>query len=114
MAGEEWRARLLGGGVSNVVLLAESGSGRRWVFKQALGRLRVAEEWLADIAGRWPMYIVGALAIAAFWFAIPAPNVADPLVHRAARRTGLQYGLVQSLLLVAVTAATTALFRGSG
>ena len=69
---------------------------------------------LADLIGRWPMYIVGALAIAAFWFAIPAPNVADPLVHRAARRTGLQYGLVQSLLLVAVTAATTALFRGSG
>ena len=31
-----------------MVLLAESGSGRRWVFKQALGRLRVAEEWLAD------------------------------------------------------------------
>ena len=69
---------------------------------------------LADIAGRWPMYIVGVLAIAAFWFAIPAPNVADPLVHRAGRRTGLQHGLVQLLVLVAVTAATTALFHGSG
>ena len=37
----------MGGGVSNLVLLAESAT-RRWVFKQALGRLRVAEEWLAD------------------------------------------------------------------
>ena len=41
--------RMLGGGVSNLVLLAESAT-RRWVFKQALGRLRVAEEWLADAA----------------------------------------------------------------
>lgn len=41
--------RMLGGGVSNRVLLAESAT-RRWVFKQALGRLRVAEEWLADPA----------------------------------------------------------------
>ena len=32
-----------------MVLLAET-AGRRWVFKQALGRLRVAEEWLADPA----------------------------------------------------------------
>ena len=47
MAGEEWRARLLGGGVSNVVLLAESPA-RRLVFKQALGQLRVEEVWLAD------------------------------------------------------------------
>lgn len=47
MAGEQWRVKPLGGGVSNVVLLAES-SLRRLVFKQALGRLRVAEEWLAD------------------------------------------------------------------
>jgi aminoglycoside phosphotransferase (APT) family kinase protein len=45
----DWRVRELGGGVSNTVLLAESG-GRRWVVKQALGRLRVAEEWLADRA----------------------------------------------------------------
>ena len=47
LAGEKWRTRLLGGGVSNVVLLAESAT-RRLVFKQALGRLRVEEEWLAD------------------------------------------------------------------
>jgi 5-methylthioribose kinase len=37
----------LGGGVSNTVLLVES-DGRRFVLKQALGKLRVAEEWLSD------------------------------------------------------------------
>lgn len=37
----------LGGGVSNVVLLAETVRGRM-VIKQALERLRVAEEWLSD------------------------------------------------------------------
>jgi len=37
----------LGGGVSNTVLLVESGA-RRFVLKQALGRLRVEQEWLAD------------------------------------------------------------------
>jgi 5-methylthioribose kinase len=39
----------LGGGVSNTVLLAETVHGRL-VVKQALERLRVAEEWLADPA----------------------------------------------------------------
>ncbi len=43
----EPRIRELGGGVSNTVLLVES-DGRRFVLKQALGRLRVAEEWLSD------------------------------------------------------------------
>src|SRR5712692_8780543 len=37
----------LGGGVSNTVLLVESGA-RRFVLKQALGKLRVEQEWLAD------------------------------------------------------------------
>ncbi len=37
----------LGGGVSNTVLLVESGAGR-FVLKQALGKLRVEQEWLAD------------------------------------------------------------------
>src|SRR5436309_3241662 len=37
----------LGGGVSNTVLLVESGS-LRLVLKQALGKLRVEQEWLAD------------------------------------------------------------------
>jgi 5-methylthioribose kinase len=39
-------ARSLGGGVSNVVLLAESGE-QRYVVKQSLPRLLVADEWLA-------------------------------------------------------------------
>ncbi len=39
----------LGGGVSNTVLLAETTHGRL-VVKQALERLRVAEEWLSDPA----------------------------------------------------------------
>jgi 5-methylthioribose kinase len=39
----------LGGGVSNTVLLAETMHGRL-VVKQALERLRVAEEWLSDPA----------------------------------------------------------------
>lgn len=37
----------LGGGVSNRVLLVES-AGDRFVVKQSLDRLRVADEWLAD------------------------------------------------------------------
>jgi 5-methylthioribose kinase len=37
----------LGGGVSNTVLLVESQM-RRFVMKQALGKLRVQQEWLAD------------------------------------------------------------------
>ena len=47
LAGESWTAQLLAGGVSNNVILAESTT-RRLVFKQALGQLRVKEEWLAD------------------------------------------------------------------
>jgi len=37
----------LGGGVSNTVLLVESAP-QRFILKQALGRLRVEQEWLAD------------------------------------------------------------------
>jgi 5-methylthioribose kinase len=39
--------RELGGGVSNTVLLVEAGGGR-FVLKQALGKLRVEQEWLSD------------------------------------------------------------------
>ena len=42
------RVTELGGGVSNTVLLCEFAGGERAVLKQSLGRLRVAEEWLAD------------------------------------------------------------------
>lgn len=47
-----WKARALGGGVSNTVLLVEDGA-RRWVLKQSLGQLRVEEEWLADRRRIW-------------------------------------------------------------
>lgn len=47
-----WRARSLGGGVSNTVLKADDGA-RRWVLKQSLGQLRVEEEWLADRRRIW-------------------------------------------------------------
>ena len=40
-------ARLLGGGVSNVVALVEDGA-QRIVLKQSLPRLRVRDRWLAD------------------------------------------------------------------
>ncbi len=41
-------ARVLGGGVSNTVVLVETTSGDRLILKQALPQLRVADEWLAD------------------------------------------------------------------
>ncbi len=44
---EALRVIPLGGGVSNVVLLVETGS-KRLVVKQALERLKVKEEWLSD------------------------------------------------------------------
>jgi 5-methylthioribose kinase len=47
MALEGARIRELGGGVSNTVLLVESDAGR-FVLKQALGKLRVEQEWLSD------------------------------------------------------------------
>jgi 5-methylthioribose kinase len=47
LAIEGARIRELGGGVSNTVLLVESGAGR-FVLKQALGKLRVDQEWLSD------------------------------------------------------------------
>ncbi len=46
-AGEPCAATRLPGGVSNEVMRVESGHGS-WVVKQALPRLRVASEWLAD------------------------------------------------------------------
>ena len=40
------RVTELGGGVSNTVLLVES-DGQAFVLKQALGKLRVQEDWFA-------------------------------------------------------------------
>ena len=45
MAGAQIRE--LGGGVSNTVLLVEAGA-ERFILKQALGKLRVEQEWLSD------------------------------------------------------------------
>lgn len=39
----------LGGGVSNTVLLVE-GDGQRFILKQALGKLRVEDDWFSDPA----------------------------------------------------------------
>jgi len=43
--------RELGGGVSNIVLLVEwpGEPERRWVVKQSMGKLRVKDDWRADI-----------------------------------------------------------------
>lgn len=41
-------ARELGGGVSNTVVLVETANSDRLILKQALPKLRVDEEWLAD------------------------------------------------------------------
>lgn len=47
-AGESIRARELGGGVSNTVVMVERASApdQPWVAKQALAKLRVQDEWL--------------------------------------------------------------------
>src|SRR5690349_10095691 len=42
-----WQITELGGGVSNTVLLAESPA-QRLILKQALGKLRVEQDWFAD------------------------------------------------------------------
>ena len=47
MAGADARITELGGGVSNTVLLVETGD-RRFVLKQALGKLRVEDDWFSD------------------------------------------------------------------
>ncbi|HUE70032.1 MAG TPA: phosphotransferase [Pirellulaceae bacterium] len=50
---ERLTIRELPGGVSNVVLLVERESGQRLVLKQALPRLRVAQQWLCSIERIW-------------------------------------------------------------
>jgi 5-methylthioribose kinase len=47
IAGEVPRITELGGGVSNTVLLVETGE-RRSILKQALGKLRVKDDWFSD------------------------------------------------------------------
>jgi 5-methylthioribose kinase len=47
IAGEAPHVTELGGGVSNTVLLVEAGESRL-ILKQALGKLRVEDDWFAD------------------------------------------------------------------
>jgi hypothetical protein len=47
ITGEAARITELGGGVSNTVLLVEAGD-QRFVLKQALGKLRVEDDWFSD------------------------------------------------------------------
>lgn len=45
---EQPTVRLLGGGVSNRVVLVMRGNGEAWVLKQALPKLRVAVDWFSS------------------------------------------------------------------
>lgn len=45
---EQLTIRALSGGVSNRTVLVCRGNGERWVLKQALSQLRVAEEWFSS------------------------------------------------------------------
>lgn len=72
-------ARSLGGGVSNVVLAVEDGT-RRLVLKQALPRLRVADEWLA------PVDRVITEAVALELAADLTPDSVPPVLDRDAAR----------------------------
>jgi 5-methylthioribose kinase len=51
-SGKPLQCRELGGGVSNTVVLVESGQ-ERFILKQALPQLRVKDEWLADRTRIW-------------------------------------------------------------
>ncbi|MCO6497591.1 MAG: phosphotransferase [Chitinophagaceae bacterium] len=46
--GEECSVRHLAGGVSNKTELFTRANGEQWVIKQALGKLRVKEDWFCD------------------------------------------------------------------
>lgn len=45
---EDIRIRVLGGGVSNRAVWVERADGTAWVLKQALEKLRVAEDWFSS------------------------------------------------------------------
>jgi len=49
VAGDDLRLTVLAGGVSSEIFLVENGA-RRFVVKRALARLRVKDEWFADVA----------------------------------------------------------------
>lgn len=74
--GEELRCTTLAGGVSNRTVLVERANGPAWVIKQALARLRVKDEWLADprrihreaLGLRWLARLAPAAHLPAFVF----------------------------------------------
>jgi len=47
---EKLKLRNLAGGVSNRTVMLESDTGKAWVLKQALSKLRVAVDWFSDPA----------------------------------------------------------------
>ena len=49
-AGTRPKVSVLGGGVSNRTVLVEQAEGTAWVLKQALPKLRVADDWYCDPA----------------------------------------------------------------
>ncbi|HET7560081.1 MAG TPA: aminoglycoside phosphotransferase family protein [Limnochordia bacterium] len=70
--GEALEVRPLGGGVSNVVLYAQSPRAA-WVLKQARPRLAVADEWLADVSRAWTE--AECLKLLADWLPGASPRV---------------------------------------
>ncbi|MCU1495251.1 MAG: aminoglycoside phosphotransferase family protein [Acidimicrobiaceae bacterium] len=67
-------AVVLGGGVSNDVVLVKAGADE-FVVKQALPRLRVAEEWLA------PRERIATEAVALRWARVVAPDAVPEVVY---------------------------------
>ncbi len=66
---------VLAGGVSNRTVLVERPSGEAWVIKQALPKLRVAEDWFSD-----PARIQGE-ALGLIWLArLAPPGTITPLL----------------------------------
>src|SRR5689334_18119183 len=73
----------LPGGVSNRTVLVQTNQGQAWVLKQALPKLRVAEEWLCDPARiqrealglRWLQTLAPAGSVPAYLFEDPAHDL---------------------------------------
>src|SRR4029079_14535096 len=85
--GDRADVRLLGGGVSCVVIAVATESGARFVVKQARAQLRVAEPWLASPARAETE--ADALGVAATIVRSAVPAVCD--VDAAAHTLVLEY-----------------------
>jgi 5-methylthioribose kinase len=74
-ADEPATCTVLAGGVSNRTVLVERANGEAWVIKQALAKLRVAEDWFSD-----PARIQGE-ALGLIWLArLAPPGTITPLI----------------------------------